>query len=151
LARREGKGGGFRIGEMPCEYAAREIIPSIRAAIALVMIERGLSKYKAASILGMTPAAITNYTSGKRGGRFVPLILTSPEFRSIVERVGEVLLSDADEKRKEAVFRSAICAICSKLNKYECEAPYAASGAHWLGDGVKSSVRAGARNAQRPS
>jgi len=118
-----------RLGEMPCEYAAREIIPSIRAAVAISMVERGVSKYRAASILGITPAAITNYVSGKRGGRYVEIILSNPEFRRLIERSGEVLLGDTDPRRKEEVFRSMICAICSRLNKYECNAPYA-GGSH---------------------
>ncbi len=143
MTRRARRSEGFRLGEMPCEYAAREIIPSIRAAIAITMIEKGVSKYKAATLLGMTPAAITNYTSGKRGGKFVTIILGSPQFRGLIERTGEILLADIDPKRKEEAFRSAICAICSRLNKYECHAPYA----NGSGDGIG---RFHGRSASRP-
>ena len=133
MTRRVRRSEGFRLGEMPCEYAAREIIPSIRAAIAITMIERGVSKYRAATLLGMTPAAITNYTSGKRGGKFVAIILGSPQFRDLIERTGEILLADIDPKRKEEAFRSVICAICSRLNKYEGHAPYANGQGNGLG------------------
>jgi predicted transcriptional regulator len=116
--------GGGRIAEMPCEYAAREIIPSIRAALAVVMVEKGASRYKVASILGLTPAAVTYYISGKRGGRFLEKILSDPQLRKPVEKVGSILLSGESIRVKERAFRTLICYICSKLNKYACDAPF---------------------------
>jgi len=122
-----GREGG-RIAEMPCEYAAREIIPSIRAALAVVMVERGASRYKVASILGLTPAAVTYYVSGRRGGKLLEKILADPQLRKLVERVGSILLSGESVSVKEKTFRVLICYLCSKLNKYACNAPLVRDG-----------------------
>ncbi len=114
-----------KIAEMPCEYAAREIIPSIRAALAVVMVEMGASKYRVASLLGLTPAAVTYYVTGKRGSRYLREILSNNDLRRVVERVASILLGNASIEVKEKAFRAIICYLCNHFNKYSCEAPFA--------------------------
>ena len=52
----------------PCEYMLWSGIPSIRKELAVKMIEQfGLSQRKAAEKLGITPSAVCQYLTKKRG------------------------------------------------------------------------------------
>jgi len=52
----------------PCEYIVWHGLPIIRKEIALTMIDTfGLKQKDAAEKLGLTPSAISQYLSGKRG------------------------------------------------------------------------------------
>ncbi|MET1101783.1 MAG: hypothetical protein ABWW69_04825 [Pyrodictiaceae archaeon] len=98
----------------PCEVAVKKYIPAIRAAIAIVLVkEYGLTAYRAAKLLGVTPAAISNYLLGRRGGKLVNLVLASDELRSHVYRVAEKLLSGLEEKD---VIRD-LCRACRELRR----------------------------------
>ncbi|MEB2836392.1 MAG: transcriptional regulator [Desulfurococcales archaeon] len=134
-------GGVSRIAEMPCELAAREIIPSIRAALAIAMVKKGASRYRVASLLGLTPAAVTYYVTGRRGGRYLKEILADEEMRRLVERVGDVLLGEAPIREKEKAFKALICYICSRLNRYECSAPFARDSEELLASLEKEASR----------
>jgi len=53
---------------IPCEYIVWNGLPIIRRGIALSMInDFGLKQKDAAEKLGITPAAVSQYISGKRG------------------------------------------------------------------------------------
>ncbi len=48
--------------QLPCEFSVREILPAVRSIVAQKLIkERNLSEYKAANLMGLTPAAVSNY------------------------------------------------------------------------------------------
>jgi len=52
----------------PCEYIAWNVLPIIRKLIAECMIKNyGLKQKETAEKLGLTPAAVSQYLSGKRG------------------------------------------------------------------------------------
>ncbi len=58
----------IRMQRTPCEYMIWNGIPSIRKELAETMIKQfGLSQREAAEKLGLTPAAICQYLSKKRG------------------------------------------------------------------------------------
>jgi len=78
---------------------AEEILPTLRAHVAAQLVSRfGFSKKDAASSLGVTPAAVTQYLKGRRGSRL----------RGILE--GDVLLVVEELTRKIAggLERSAV-------------------------------------------
>lgn len=53
---------------LPCEVLVKKVMPSIRALLAEILVkEYGLTLYETAKILGLTPAAISNYILKKRG------------------------------------------------------------------------------------
>ncbi|MCE4603786.1 MAG: transcriptional regulator [Aeropyrum sp.] len=117
--------------ELPCEYAAKNIFPSIRASIAKILVEEfNMSKYSVAKILGATPAAISYYISGKRGEKYVNEIVNDEELLNIVREAAALLVAKAErgEDDKEYVARIQIlmCKACSRLNvlaqKYGCPA-----------------------------
>lgn len=104
--------------QSPCEVAAREIMPSIRASIAYVLTtEMGLSKYEAARLLGLTPAAISNYLERKRGDKYFDQIVKDPRSMAMVkEAAGLVLVARFDDKASQQ-FQYITCAICSSINE----------------------------------
>jgi predicted transcriptional regulator len=51
----------------PCEEIVWDVLPSIRAAIAEELIKRGLSQKEVSKLLGITPPAVSQYVSKKRG------------------------------------------------------------------------------------
>ncbi len=118
--------------EMPCEVAARIIIPSIRASVAYILVnEFKLSKYTAARLLGLTPAAINNYISGKRGDKYMKMLTEDEKYLSKVREAAKLILiyqgkhgESIDEFMKK--YQIAMCSICSEVNevahKYGC--PY---------------------------
>ena len=115
--------------ELPCEYAARNIFPSIRAAVARVLVEeKRMSKYAAAKVLGTTPAAISYYLGGKRGDKFVDVILSDSSMRRVVQRLADVLVRVSEGSGEEGYveMQRLVCDICNRLNvlaiKYGCPA-----------------------------
>ena len=54
--------------QTPCEYIVWRGLPVLRKEIARSMIDNfGLSQTEAAQRLGLSPAAVSQYLSGKRG------------------------------------------------------------------------------------
>ncbi|MDP8003518.1 MAG: transcriptional regulator, partial [Caldisphaera sp.] len=88
--------------EMPCEIAAKMVIPSIRASVAYVLVnEFKLSKYTVARLLGLTPAAINNYMSGKRGDKYMKILLENEIYLSKVEEVAKLILNFHGESKND--------------------------------------------------
>ena len=118
--------------EMPCEVAARIVIPSIRASVAYILVnEFKLSKYTAARMLGLTPAAINNYISGKRGDRYMKMLTEDEKYLNKVREAARLILAyqgKSGESMDEFMrkYQIAMCSICSEVNevahKYGC--PY---------------------------
>lgn len=55
--------------KFPCEIIVWEVLPCIRAALAKELIKKGLSQNEISIMLGITQAAVSQYTSKKRGSR----------------------------------------------------------------------------------
>ncbi len=53
--------------KLPCEIIVWEVLPCIRAALAEELLQKGLSQKQVSEMLGITQAAVSNYTSKKRG------------------------------------------------------------------------------------
>lgn len=116
------------IALMPCEVAAKSIIPSIRAAVAKILVEEyGVPRYRVARLLNTSPAAVTNYLEGRRGNRFLDKILSDPELLSVVRKIGERLAEDlknGTRRRSSAStnttntleYQKMVCIICSSIN-----------------------------------
>ncbi|RLF30570.1 MAG: transcriptional regulator [Thermoplasmata archaeon] len=93
----------------PCEQILWYIIPAIRKEIAKNLIEKhGLSQKKVADILGVTPAAISQYLSRKRGN-FMEI-----KDDNLLEEI-EVSNDRILKNRKNLV--PEICRICQLIRK----------------------------------
>lgn len=106
--------------ELPCEYAARVIFPSIRAVMAKILIEEhGLSGYSAAKILGLTPAAVTQYLEGKRGRKYVEKISSNENIVAMLREATRQLIREYNKTGSVSplLFQRSFCAVCVAVNE----------------------------------
>jgi len=90
----------------PCEEIVWNVLPAIRAAIAEELVKKGISQKEVSKMLGITPPAVSQYVSKKRG--------YSIEFREdIRESIGR-LAEDLMQKRVDNL-TERICEICRSL------------------------------------
>ena len=96
----------------PCEQIVWDVLPSIRAALAEELVKRGISQKEVSKMLGITPPAVSQYVSKKRGYNI--------EFREDIRQSIGMLADDLIEERvrgSELVPR--ICEICRMLQDDE--------------------------------
>lgn len=53
--------------KQPCEIIVNYVLPSIRAQLAKELVNCDISQQEVAEIIGITPAAVSQYIKGKRG------------------------------------------------------------------------------------
>lgn len=90
----------------PCEEVVWDVLPSIRAAIAEELIKRGLSQKEVSKILGITPPAVSQYVSKKRG--------YSMEFKDeVLADIGR--LADDLIQNRTVNLMERMCQICKDM------------------------------------
>lgn len=92
--------------EAPCQKIVWEVLPAIRAAIAVELVSNGMSQVEASRILEIAPSAVSQYLSGKRGYRI--------EFTGEVKKSVGLLARDLMGK-KEVNLTKRTCDICRQL------------------------------------
>ncbi len=81
----------------PCETRFKYLLPALRMALAMVLEEEmGLSVYRIAKILGITPAAVCNYKHSRRSNRRVYNELMKDEGYVAVLRAWARRLAEGD-------------------------------------------------------
>ena len=55
--------------ETPCQKIVWDVLPAIRAAVAVELIKNGVSQVEAERMLEIAPSAVSQDLSGKRGYR----------------------------------------------------------------------------------
>jgi predicted transcriptional regulator len=91
----------------PCEYIVWHGLPFIRKGLTESMIhDHGLNQSETAEKLNITPAAVSQYLSGKRGNKNISNIEIDKEFSRSAERIIE---SDDD------ILVSETCKLCRLL------------------------------------
>ncbi|MEM2854707.1 MAG: hypothetical protein QW398_03265 [Desulfurococcaceae archaeon] len=90
-----------------CEQSMKLLIPSIRALLAQILIDRyGFTQVHTAKLLGLTQPAISYYLGSKRGAKAIKAIKGYRELMAHIESLaGEI----AEGKTDVGV---AICEIC---------------------------------------
>lgn len=69
---------------MICDEMVRQYLPQIRAeVVSRMVIERGLSQKRVAGYMGLTPAAVCQYVSRKRGCKCIEI---SDDLNEIIDR-----------------------------------------------------------------
>jgi uncharacterized protein len=96
--------------DAPCQKVVWDILPAIRAAIAVELVTCGVSQVEAARMLGIAPSAVSQYISGKRGYRI--------EFDDDVKSSIGQLAEDLKNKKQVNLVRR-ICTICQQLREGE--------------------------------
>lgn len=102
--------------EAPCQKIVWEVLPAIRAAIAVELVNGGVSQVEASRMLEIAPSAVSQYLSGKRGYR----IEFEDEVKVSIARLARDLI---DKKPLNLIER--ICGICQQLRGGEsgCVSP----------------------------
>jgi uncharacterized protein len=101
----------------PCELIVWDILPSIRAATAEELVKRGISQKEVSKMLGITPPAVSQYVSKKRGYNI--------EFREdIRQSIGKLADDLIEERVKGNELVPRICEICRMLQDDEAACIY---------------------------
>jgi predicted transcriptional regulator len=91
------------IMETPCQKAVWDLVPAIRASLAIELVNKGQSQVTSAKLLEIAPSAVSQYILGKRGYR----IEFEGETKELIEKLAQDLI---DNKVDDFVAR--ICQIC---------------------------------------
>ncbi|MEZ0318855.1 MAG: ferritin family protein [Pyrobaculum sp.] len=75
-------------------------LSAVRALVARELVARGLSVNETARLLGLTPAAVSMYVSGKRGGELVAELAKNEGVMSLIRSYCEVYLDMAAKGAK---------------------------------------------------
>ncbi|MDM7912584.1 MAG: helix-turn-helix domain-containing protein [Methanotrichaceae archaeon] len=94
----------------PCEVIVWDVLPSIRAAIAEELVKRGLSQKEVSRLLGITPPAVSQYVSKKRGYN----IQFADDVKLAIEKLADDLIQNKVDNLVER-----ICEICKSLRNEE--------------------------------
>ncbi|WP_235282876.1 transcriptional regulator [Methanosarcina sp. 1.H.T.1A.1] len=100
------------IMETPCQKIVWDLVPAIRASLAIELVNRGQSQAASAKLLGIAPSAVSQYISGKRGYR----IEFQGETKELIEKLAQDLI---DNKVEDFVPR--ICKICTSARGIESD------------------------------
>ncbi len=90
----------------PCEVIVWDVLPSIRAAIAQELVKRDISQKEVSRMLCITPPAVSQYVSKKRGYN----IQFSDEVQAAIGRLADDLIANRVDNLVER-----ICEICRSL------------------------------------
>ncbi|WP_292489542.1 transcriptional regulator [Methanoculleus sp. 10] len=94
--------------KLPCQLIVWNVLPAIRAAIAEELSNMGVSQLEAARLLDMTPSAISQYLTGKRGYRIV--------FEGEVKESLNQLARDLHTGQVDDL-AARICEICAQIRE----------------------------------
>ena len=96
--------------ETPCQKIVWDLVPAIRASLAIELVNKGQSQAASAKLLGIAPSAVSQYISGKRGYR----IEFQGETKELIEKLAQDLI---DNKVEDFIPR--ICQICTSARGIE--------------------------------
>ncbi|MDD1757114.1 MAG: winged helix-turn-helix transcriptional regulator [Methanotrichaceae archaeon] len=94
----------------PCELVVWNVLPSIRAAIAGELVNREMPQNEISKRLGITPPAVSQYVSKKRGYS----IEFGAEAKASISKLADDLINNRIDDP-----RDRICEICRMLREDE--------------------------------
>ncbi|HOI57869.1 MULTISPECIES: transcriptional regulator [unclassified Methanoculleus] len=94
--------------KLPCQLIVWNVLPAIRAAIAEELNTMGVSQLEAARLLDMTPSAISQYRTGKRGYRIVFEGRVKESINRLAQDLGAGQVDD---------LAARICEICGQIRE----------------------------------
>lgn len=97
----------------PCMVVVQYVLPAMRLLIMKDLIEKHkMRKIDVSTKMELTPAAITHYLQGKRGGAFAEDISRSREIMDIVADIAEIV-ARGDTPTEKIVEK--LCKACSAI------------------------------------
>jgi predicted transcriptional regulator len=102
------------VGRQWCEYAVPNFLPALRASIVLSLHERhGLSQRQIARRLGLSQAAVSHYTTHRRGAKAD--LREHPDLSRLAEKLAGRIAGGLSGPRLTA----AICGVCTSFRQGE--------------------------------
>ncbi|MEI7827580.1 MAG: helix-turn-helix domain-containing protein [Euryarchaeota archaeon] len=89
-----------------CEIIVQYVLPAIRAEMAVRMRDEGISQAQIARILGVTPAAVSQYIKSKRGAAGQDI-----EVLEVIDDFIEEYRNDVDE------LSAHLCDVCNRIQQ----------------------------------
>ncbi|OKY77333.1 MAG: putative transcriptional regulator [Candidatus Methanohalarchaeum thermophilum] len=94
------------MAKQPCEIIVKHILPSVRAQLSKELVDLGMSQQKTAELLDLTPAAVSQYVSEKRG---YEIEFNDTIKKEIRKKAKEIIQEDKKQPLNK------ICKICDIL------------------------------------
>ncbi len=93
----------------PCEKAVWYNLPQIRADLAIELVKTGMTQSQAAKLLGVTPAAVSQYIHRKRGLQVVKTKVYRQEIKIAAKKLQEEVAPEE--------LRFMVCKCCQILSR----------------------------------
>ena len=94
-----------------CDEIVRQYLPQVRAElVSRLVCKKGISQRDVAKYMGLSPAAVSQYVSRKRGCRFIEM---SPDLNDVIEQWAVYLITGDGSV--------TICDICHCVRNNECD------------------------------
>jgi predicted transcriptional regulator len=98
---------------IPCEVAVKSVVPSIKALLAIELVEKhGMTQEKVAELLGISQSAVSKYTRKVRG--YVIKVDEMVEMEAFVDTLVSSLVEGAYQR---AEFLASFCQMCRMIRK----------------------------------
>lgn len=110
---------------VPCEVAVKDVIPAIKAIIAIELSARNYSQKEIAEFLNISIAEVNYLLKGKRGDEELKKnLLNDEDFMDLVKSFTQKLISSSENETDPI----SLCPLCSyarrKVLKQEEACPY---------------------------
>ncbi|MFN3804852.1 MAG: ferritin family protein [Pyrobaculum sp.] len=92
-----------------------KVLSAVRALVARELVKRGLSVNETARVLGLTPAAVSMYVSGKRGGELVDKLAKDERVMALVKSQCEVIIDMAKRGARGGVDLTELAKVVSNI------------------------------------
>ena len=103
--------------KLRCEIAASKLLPTIRAMVAKELIEKyNMTQQEAATKLGITQSAVSQYIRQLRGSKFSSLEKDKTIYKKVEQLANTLASSNTENQSKISV---SFCSICKSSRKKE--------------------------------
>lgn len=95
----------------PCEFSVKELLPAMRSIIATKLVkDKGYPLYRAAMVMGVTPAAVANYMNKRRGNAVRDIIERDPRLMEMISDLVDKMASPNGPKQLSTYY----CILCAE-------------------------------------
>ena len=96
-----------------CETIVLQVLPTVRSLLAMKLSEKGVKNKKISELMGLSPAAVTQYLKKARGSR-VKVLMKSKAINKRVDAIAEKM-AEGGLSHEEGI--TTFCEICKEIRK----------------------------------
>ena len=102
--------------KQPCEYSSHRVLPTIRSVLTdVLMNEADLNQTEVSEILGISQAAVSHYTSSKRGD--LTILDSYPDVEKSIRALGREMVNGLSPRERQ----EKVCKLCRLMQKLTME------------------------------